>query len=308
MCSMRRRSAASVLLVPILLVLGATGALAQATGPGTGDALVVVTGRVEIAAGERVGDVIVLDGDVTVAGTVAGDLFVANGDVTVAGTVEENVTVVNGDVVVSDGATIRGDLTTGSTASVAPGATIGGDQRRVDFDFVFGRAAIVGAILTWIAVMISMLVLGMVFVAFAPRAAEAIATTAVTKIGPTIGWGFAMFFGIPIAAGLAIATLVGIPLGVALLLAIALLYAFAAMAAAYAVGRALVRAPSSRFASYLAGWAILAGATLIPFLGGLVWLAAIVYGLGAITVSAWNARKGPVQVAAAGALPPPPTP
>jgi len=297
-----------VLLLPVLMTIGATAALAQATGPGTADdALVVITGRVEIPAGDRVGDVIVVDGDVTVEGTVSGDLFVVNGDVTISGTVEGTATVVNGDVVVSDGATIQGDLTTGSTASVAPGATIGGEQRRVDFDFVFGRAAIVGAILTWIAVAVSMLVLGIVFLAFAPRAAEAIATTAVTKIGPTIGWGFAMFFGIPIAAGLAIVTLVGIPLGVAVLLAMALVYAFAGMAAAYAVGRALVKPPTSRFVSYLAGWAILAGATLVPFLGGLVWIAAIVYGLGAITVSAWNARRGSVEVASAAALPPPPT-
>jgi hypothetical protein len=224
--------------------------------------------------------------------------------------VEGSATVLNGTVTVADGARIGGDLTSGETADVAPGATIEGAQRRVDFEFVFGRAAIIGAILAWIAVAASTLVLGMLFLAIAPRAATALATTATTKVGPTIGWGFAMFFGIPIAAGLAIATLVGIPLGVAVLLALALLYAFAGVAAAFAVGRALVKPPSSRFVAFVVGWAILAGITLVPFLGGLVWFAAMVYGLGAIAVSIWNARKEPapsVPTPSAAVLPPPPT-
>jgi hypothetical protein len=290
----RRRALSLLFLVPALLVAAAPGALAQTTRAGTeGDSVVVITGRVEVPAGEVVGDVIVLDGDVAIDGTVGGDLFVVNGDVAITGEILGTATILNGDVTVADGARIGGDLTTGETADVAPGASIGGDVRRVDFDFVFGRAAIVGALLAWIAVAVSTLALGMLFLAFAPRAASAIASAATTKIGPTIGWGFATFFGIPILAGLAIATLVGIPLGVAILLALALVYAFSAVATAFAIGRALVKPPTSRFVAFLAGWAILAGVSLVPFLGGLAWFASMVFGLGAIAVSIWNARREP---------------
>jgi hypothetical protein len=83
---------------------------------------------------------------------------------------------------------------------------------------------------------------------------------------------------------------------------------------AYALGRRLVKPPSSRFASFLLGWAILAGLSIIPFLGGLVWFAAVVYGLGSITVAVWRARRGASTTpetsttpVAPAAIPPPPS-
>ncbi|HYX79450.1 MAG TPA: hypothetical protein VE976_02450, partial [Actinomycetota bacterium] len=45
------------------------------------------------------------------------------------------------------------------------------------------------------------------------------------------------------------------------------------------------------FLSFLAGWAILRVATIVPFLGGLVWFAATVYGLGALAVAARGAGR-----------------
>jgi hypothetical protein len=304
----------SLFAVP-LLALTAPGASAQVTEPGDDGAIVVLNGGVQVAPDEVVGDVVVVNGRVTVEGTVAGDLFVVNGETTIDGVVENDVVVVKGPVVVNAGARIGGDLVTGTgETTVSPDATIGGERRKVDFDFLFGRAAIVGAILVWLAVAVSALALGMLFLALAPRAAEAIAVVAHTSAGPAIGWGFAAFFGIPIAAGLAIATLVGIPLGVGVLLALGLLYPFGGVMSAYAIGRRLVKPPSSRFTSFLLGWAILAGLSIIPFLGGLVWFAAVVYGLGSITVAVWRARRGvsatpdasPVPVGPA-AIPPPPS-
>jgi cytoskeletal protein CcmA (bactofilin family) len=291
-----------------ILVLATSGpALAQTTAIDTNDQI-VINGRVVVPAGETVGTVVLLNGTVTIDGTADGDVFVANGDVTIGGTVTGNVTVMSGSVEITDGATIGGDLVTGTAAVVAPGATVDGRVRRVNADWVLRRATIVGALLAWIAVAVSTLVLGLLFLLVAPRGAEAIATTARTKTGPAIGWGFAMFFGIPIGAGLAIATLVGIPLGVGVLLALALTYAFAGVASAFALGRALVKQPSSRFVSFLAGWGILAGLSLLPFLGGLAWFAAMVFGLGSIAVAVWNARSAPQAIAAPATLPPPPLP
>jgi hypothetical protein len=301
----------SLLTVP-LLALTAPSASAQVTDPGDDEPVVVLNGGVQIAPGEVVGDVFIVNGPVTVQGTVAGDLFVLNGETTIDGVVENDVIVVNGPTAVNAGARIGGDLVTRSgDATVSPDATIGGEQRSVDFDFLFGRTAIVGAILVWLAVVLSALVLGILFLALAPRAAEAIAAVGHTSAGAAIGWGFAAFFGIPIVAGLALATLVGIPLGIGILLGMGLLYPFAGVMSAYALGRRLVRPPSSRFASFLLGWAILAGLTIIPFLGGLIWFAAVVYGLGSIVVAVWRARKRPSPAPAAApadpaAIPPPP--
>jgi hypothetical protein len=302
----------TLLAIPFLS-LAAPGASAQVTEGGEDDTVVVLNGGVHIAPGEEVSDVVVLNGEVTVEGTIAGALFVLNGDTTIDGVVQNDVVVVNGRVEVNAGARIGGDLVTGTgDSTVSPDATIGGEQRKVDFDFLFGRAAIVGALLMWLAVAVSALVLGILFLALAPRAAEAIVAAGQTSPGAAIGWGFAAFFGIPIVAALAAVTIVGIPLGVGILLSMALLYPFAGVMSAYALGRRLVKPPASRYASFLLGWAILAGVSIIPFVGALIWFGAVVYGLGAITVAVWRARRGPAAspevapAASPAAIPPPP--
>jgi hypothetical protein len=42
--------------------------------------------------------------------------------------------------------------------------------------------------------------------------------------------------------------------------------------------------------AFLVGWGILGVLALIPILGGLVWFAAVVFGLGALLVAIWRAR------------------
>ena len=48
----------------------------------------------------------------------------------------------------------------------------------------------------------------------------------------------------------------------------------------------------------LVGWAILRVVALIPILGGLVWFAAVVFGLGALAVAIWRARSASHATAA----------
>jgi hypothetical protein len=53
------------------------------------------------------------------------------------------------------------------------------------------------------------------------------------------------------------------------------------------LGRSILRAPAARIVAFLVGWAILRILALNPILGGLVWFAAVVFGLGALTVAIW---------------------
>jgi hypothetical protein len=289
------------------LALVAAPTLAQTTGPSAPDQ-VVITGRVDVAEGETVGTVVIIDGPVSVAGTVDGDLLAVNGDVTISGTVTGTVTVINGDVTLASGALVRGDLVSQSDPTIESGATVGGDTRSVDFEFVFGRAAIVGAIVMWIGFAVSTFAFGALLLLLGPRAAVAVAAAGATAVGPSIGWGFAMLFGLPVAGGIAVATIIGIPLGIALLLALGAIYLFGAAAGALTFGRLIVKPPTSPWLALLAGWAIVMGVSLVPFLGGLAGLAVVVWGLGAITVAVWRARKvpTPTPLPAPGALPPPP--
>ena len=61
-------------------------------------------------------------------------------------------------------------------------------------------------------------------------------------------------------------------------------------AAAWVLGRSILREPTAWVVAFLAGWAILRVAALVPILGGLVWFAAVVVGLGALAVAIWRAR------------------
>ena len=285
----------------LLLVLAAAGAVllladplaAQTSQAETDRSFVVFTGRLDVAAGEVFQDAVIFDGDVTVDGDVLGDVVAFNGDVTVSGTVGGNVMALSGRVTLTTGAQIGGDVVSRDLADIAEGATVGGEvtTRGLPTDFDLGRYVAVSRVAIWVATSVSSLVLGLMLLVFAPRAGEGVAGTATRRFGRSIGIGFAVFFGLPIGAGIAVATLVGVPLGVGILLGLALLFWIGYVAAALALGRRLVRPPTSRLLAFLAGWGILRVVALVPGIGGLAWFLATVFGLGVLAVAARDAGR-----------------
>ena len=61
--------------------------------------------------------------------------------------------------------------------------------------------------------------------------------------------------------------------------------------ARYCFGRILVKEPKSRIGAFFAGWGILRAVALIPGIGVLVWIAASVWGIGALTIAALASRS-----------------
>jgi len=268
---------------------------------------IVLTGQVVVQAGQTVGDVVIFNGPATIDGSVRGSVTSFNGDVSISGTVTGDVTSFNGDVTVASGARIGGDLVTQSAPSIASGAAIEGDRRRVNTDVIFGRFSWISRFAVWVAVSVSILVLGLLLLLFAPRAAEAIAVAAMERIGASIGWGVGLFFGLPIVSVIALVTIVAIPLGLGTLLGLALIYSLGYTASCFALGRALLKPPANRYLAFLAGWAIVRVASLVPFVSGLVWFVAAVYGLGVLAVAA--RRRAPMaRDTAPATMPPPPPP
>jgi hypothetical protein len=53
-----------------------------------------------------------------------------------------------------------------------------------------------------------------------------------------------------------------------------------------ALGRLVVKEPTSRYLAFLAGWGALRVIALVPFLGGIAWLVGTVLGLGTLWVAA----------------------
>lgn len=283
--------------VLLVLSVGATVALTMA---GTGNAFardgfnleepqdqVVLSGTVNVPRGHEVGEVVIFHGRATIEGVVHGDVVVLDGDAEIAGQVSGSVIVIRGNVDLGSGAQIRGDVRASGRVLTEQGFQVGGSIRqhvRYTLPLEIGRWA------SWLAVAVSTLMLGLLVLLVAPRASEAVATAALGAPWLSLGWGFAAFVGLPLLAVVAAITLVGLPFGLGLLLALAFIdfvgYAFAQLA----LGRLLWRAPRSRALAFLFGWAIVAAVTAIPFVGGVVWVAGAVFGLGAVSVAVWRAR------------------
>jgi hypothetical protein len=286
-----RRVAASVLVAYALtgVLLAGAPALAQSAEGDPRD-LIVLSGDANVHRGEDVGEVVVLHGRAVVAGVVHGDVVVLDGRIEVTGQVSGTVVSMNGPVEIGPNAQILGDVIAREGIRIADGARIGGAVRD-GTAFTFRTPIdLFGPFAAWLAVAASTLVLGAILVLFAPRGADAVAAAVTDSPLASGGIGLAVVVGLPVLAVAGVLSLVGLPLGLGLLLALAFLYSVGYTWIVYAVGRALWRQPRSRWLALLFGWAIVAGLSAIPYVGGALWFVGAVLGLGAMTVATWRAR------------------
>ncbi|MFI5048154.1 MAG: hypothetical protein ACHQIG_13895, partial [Acidimicrobiia bacterium] len=263
-----------------LLVFASTAAAAVSTSAaGDTKTVVVVTGDVRVATSDRVDNLIVVNGDVQVAGVAEGAVFVVNGNVVVSGRVHGDVTSLNGRVTLTSDASVGGDVVSKDPARIADGAHVGGDVARASNRFALGRLGAIGRVFLWVAATVSSFLLGAALLLLVPRGMDSVVAAGRTAIGPVIGLGFAVVFGVPVAGIILAVTVLGLPLGLAVLLGLALLYGIGYAAGALVVGRTMVRR-KSRWLAFLAGWGVLRVIAIIPVLGVLVLFATVVYGLG----------------------------
>lgn len=281
---------AAALLVSVLAVL-------LTAGPAyAGDDQVVITGDVVVERGQTLDDIFVINGHVIVRGRVTGDIITVSAPIRINGPVGGDVVAVSDRVTIGPGGRIDGDLLYGDEDPVVtvPGA-VRGDTESFDYgDLSTPLGSLIARLALWLAMSVSTLLLGLALLWLAPAALEAAREIARTRTGAAIGIGLAAFFGLPAVAVVLFITLVGIPLSVALLLALIPIYAVAYATSAFLLGRAVVRPPRGRFLAFLAGWAILRAIALIPWVGGLAWFAATVFGLGALAIALWRSRRGAV--------------
>jgi cytoskeletal protein CcmA (bactofilin family) len=299
-----RATVAVVALVAFAVALPpAAGALDDSLGD-----QVVLTGRVEVHAGEVVDTVVIFDGPAVVEGRVTGSVTAFNGAVTiargavvegdvtvlkgsagVAGRVDGNVVVTSGRARVAPGATVGGDVESSLRPVVAESARVGGDVSHVNWGRWWLWMRIFALVAVWFAVTISALALGIVLLLLLPKPMEAAAATARRDPGPSAGWGAIVSFGAPLAAIVALVTVVAVPLGLAVLGASGLLLGAGYVVASLTLGRLMLPGRADPFVPFLLGLAVLRVAGLVPFLGWLATLAASAFGLGAAAVAAWRA-------------------
>lgn len=296
-----------------VLIAAVLAAFVALVAPAVADAKrkdqIVISGSVTVPKDKTAGDVVIVDGPVTVAGHVTGDVIAVAGKVTISGRVDGDVLTIANRLRLLEGARVKGDVSYGDEKPIiASGATVDGKIKKVKNKVGVGAFAWAIGLIIWLAVTGSALILGVLVVAFTPRAMEAAWEVAGARTGATIGMGAGLFLGFPIVALIVAATVVGIPLAVVLLLAVLPLYALGYVTSAWILGRRILTGRRDRFVPFLVGLVILRVIALIPFLGGLAGVCATAFGLGALGLAAWRAggagRAGPPQPAPAPAGPP----
>jgi hypothetical protein len=287
------RRIATVFLGSVLALTLATPAMAQDLDHNIDDDdLVVLTGGARLDEDQAYEDAVIFNGDVSVSGELRGDLVVFNGDVEISGSVGGDVVVFNGDVLVTSTATIAGDLASRRDPTVEDGGTVSGEIRSPSRDFFRPLEVFAAKVAFFVATTVSLLLLGLLLLTLAPRPMDSVATTWQSSKGKAALWGAILLFGLPIAAVLVMITVVGIPFGLGALLSLFFVYSIAYVTGAWAIGRSIVKAPSSRFLAFLAGFGVLRLIGLIPVAGGIISFLATVFGLGLLGVTIWRSRKG----------------
>jgi hypothetical protein len=276
------------LLVALVLLCILAPASAAPAASGNTDDRIVISGPLVVDRGERAKTVVDVDGDILIRGTVKGDIYAFNGDVTIRGRVTGDVVTFGGTAFLGRRARVGGDLLYFDKKPVrARGAKVGGKIKKFNGKYKNVGAGI--AIGFWVAVSLSLLVLGLLLLLLAPRAGDALARTAKTRRGASIGVGILVFILLPVLGVLLCVTILGLPLGIGLLLALLPLYGIAYVTTAFVVGRLILK--GGRIPAFLVGLLILRLLALIPFAGGLIGLLAVIFGLGVLFVTLFRARS-----------------
>jgi cytoskeletal protein CcmA (bactofilin family) len=290
---------ASFLLFLILLAALALPATAPAAETSNEqDAIVVISGDVTVPRGETVDGIVIASGDLRLAGRVDGDVVLFAGDATVSGTIDGDLVTFGGQARLLPRAHVSGDVRYGDERPIVAGsAIVRGDVTKEDWGDSADFLPFVGAFVFWLGMTVSMAILGVLLLLIAPRAADALSARSRERVGPVIAIGIAIGICLPLAAAIALVTLVGIPLAFVIGLALLPIAALAYVTAAYALGRRVVGEPRGQLWAFLAGLGILRALALIPFLGFLVGLAAVVFGLGLLGAAIGAARERPAEPA-----------
>ena len=294
--SARGRLARAAVAALALAVVPAWRAVAASppppgASPGGGGDQVVLVGQVVVPRGGSVGEVVVFSGRASIAGVARGDVVVLEGPIIVTGQVSGSVIALDGSVRLLASAQVAGDVLAHDRVAVAPGARVDGSVRGGVAFTLSGPFRAIGALVSWLAVAVSTLVLGVAMVLLAPRAIERASLAGRTAPWISLAWGVVLAIVLPTLAVAAIASILGLPLGLAVLLGLLLLALVGAVVTAQTIGRAVVGAGRRPILAFLIGWAIATAVGLVPYVSGVVFVASSVFGIGETTVAVWRARN-----------------
>jgi hypothetical protein len=284
---MKRRVLLSILFVLVMLFPGV--AAAQTVNDADEGFIFRANGDVTVAQGEKLGGVIVANGNAVVHGTVTETLWVISGDATIDGTVTGDVLVIDGTLHLASAATVENVTLVRGTLDRADGASITGDLTQQDNLFSLGWGAALFSIAMWLGVTVVLVVAALVFAWAGGRQLTVAGQVLRARWAASIVTGIALFVGLPILAVLALVTIVGIPLGVTILVVVMpALWVLGYLVSGTWLGRLVVQSmgrtdrPERPLLAAGLGVLLLQLIGLIPALGPAVALIAGMLGAGAL--------------------------
>ena len=226
------------------------------------------------------------------SGAVGGDLSVGAGSVTLDGQIDGDATVGAESIVLGSTVRIAGDLRYDGELSQASGAVVQGSVLQDDTIGGAGPGGLSGAMLPamgWLDTVYGLLAnafLGALLLLALPDFSNRVADRAADAPARSIAIGLLALIGAPFVLALVAVTIVGIPIAVLGFFGYLFALWVGAVYGEYAAGRWLLgrwnEAPS-RWGSLAVGLLLFALLGLLPIVGGLFVLGALLVGLGALT-------------------------
>ncbi len=230
------------------------------------------------------------------SGHVNGNVKGGASEVTITNEVGGNVKLEVDKLTITSTANIQGNLmyTSENEASIQSGARVGGTtthkvpEKPAPAPFTGIQGKLLGFLM--------ILVVGIIVILLASGRISAMADSIRTKPWPSLGWGTLVLFAIPIAALIVIVTIIGLPIGLIALVLYGIAVYLSQIPVGFLIGRLIIRRngeiePRGLMIGALAlGLAILLVLGLIPYVGGLVILLTIIFGLGSLVVSVARSR------------------
>ncbi|HEB12776.1 MAG TPA: hypothetical protein ENI11_03765 [Actinobacteria bacterium] len=252
------------------------------------------------------GDVVAAGGNFISRARIQDDLIGAFGNATIDGPVGGDVKIAVDKLTVAKQGNIGGDLnyTSSKKAKISPRANIAGETTRrrppKSSSGLTGANRTLLRVLLWLWSLASMLVIGIVLSWLFPGSLRSVEATLAERTWPSLGIGFAALFLTPIAVLIVMFTIIGVPLALIVLILYVIAIYISQIYAATAVGSMIVGKDRWVGLSAILGIILLSIVKVIPWIGGLIGFLAVLFGLGAMILSAWryHAGKTKEQVAA----------
>lgn len=224
---------------------------------------------------------------VNLGGRVGRDVAIGADKMAVTGNVGRDITGEFTELRVARDAAVGGSIYYTSDKDVVVDGKVSGELRRTEMSAREGHAGnYVDGLAFGLALMLGLILMAIVLALVAPHKLRTITTISGKDVLVAVAIGFLTVFVLPLVLIFIAFTIVGIPIALIVLTVWTALMALSWPVSAYYVGQKAFasRGVSRILATFLGGLA-LALACLIPYIGALAVIAAIVYGVGMMVYS-----------------------